>query len=341
MNMEKKLNVLEAVRGGAALYVFLVHFMFMYFIDRTSLFSILFSFGQEAVILFFLMSGFVIQYSYIKNKSNFKTYFKKRFFRIYPLFLIAILMVVINNIIEGIKIDYKTLFGNLLMLQDAAFFLKPGIIVDTFENSALWSLSYEWWFYMLFIPVSSFKNKNQVATLIIVISTILYFIYPIQLFRWLTYFSIWWSGVILADLYVLNQLNLKNILKKIVLSVLLFPTLSVIFKSFQEPFVSIGFYPIIEVRHFFSAIFFIMLAFIWRKKKWMGYNFFKPLESIAPFSYGIYVLHIPIITIFGSIVINHIKYILIQFTLITLIVLLIAYFFEIKIQKKIINYFSR
>lgn len=112
MNMEKKLNVLEAVRGAAALYVFLVHFIFMYFIDRTSIFSILFSFGQEAVILFFLMSGFVIQYSYIKNKSNFKTYFKKRFFRIYPLFLISILFILFSNIIAGLTIDLRTLVGN-------------------------------------------------------------------------------------------------------------------------------------------------------------------------------------------------------------------------------------
>lgn len=339
--MKNKLNILEAVRGGAALYVFLVHFMFMYFVDRSNPISILFSFGQEAVILFFLMSGFVIQYSNIRKRISFKTYFKRRFFRIYPLFIIAILMVFVNNIIQGIKIDYKTLFGNLLMLQDAAFFMKPGIIVDTFENSALWSLSYEWWFYMLFIPISKFKNKNQVAVVVIVLSAILYFIYPIQLFRWLTYFSIWWSGVILADLYVSKALNFQNILKKIMVPVLLFPTSIVIIRSLQEPFISIGFYPILEVRHFVSAIFFIIVAFIWFKNNWIGYIFFKPLESIAPFSYGIYVLHIPIITIFGSVIIDHLKFYLIQFTLITSLVLVITYFLEVKIQKKIINYFSR
>lgn len=226
------------------------------------------------------------------------------------------------------------------MLQDAEFFLKPGTIVDTYGNSALWSLSYEWWFYMLFIPVSNFKNKNSAAIIIIVLSTILYFIYPIQIFRWLVYFSIWWSGVMLADLYVLNKLSFKNISTKIVLPILLFPSLSVIYKTLREPYISIGFYPIFEVRHFLSAIIFIMIALIWRKNDWIGYNFFKPLENIAPFSYGIYVLHIPIITILGSLVVNSVNYSLIQFILISLMVILISYVFEIKIQKRLVQYFS-
>lgn len=339
--MVKKLKILEAVRGGAALYVFLVHFMFMYFIDRKNPVSILLSFGQEAVILFFLMSGFVIQFSYAKNKISFKSYFKKRFFRIYPLFLLAILLVLINNIISDLAIDFKTLIGNLLMLQDAAFFLKPGIIIDTYGNSALWSLSYEWWFYMLFIPISSFRNKNQVASIIIVISTVLYLFYPIQIFRWLMYFSIWWSGVMLADLYMIKDLNFKNFFKKIIIPILLLPTALVTYRALNEPFTSFGFYPIIEVRHFISAIIFISIALIWKNYNWFGYNSFKSLEYIAPFSYGIYVLHIPIIKILEPFVLNHIKHSIIQFLLITSIVILIAYLFEVKFQKRLILYFSK
>jgi peptidoglycan/LPS O-acetylase OafA/YrhL len=169
--MMKKLNILEAVRGGAALYVFIGHFVLMTFIDRTNKVSILFKFGQEAVILFFLMSGFVIQFSYAKKQIPFSEYFKKRFLRIYPLFLLSIFMVFIHNIFSGSPLELRTILGNLFMLQDVET-IKPGTIVTTYGNSALWSLSYEWWFYMLFIPISNFKNKNLIVIFIVAISSV-------------------------------------------------------------------------------------------------------------------------------------------------------------------------
>lgn len=333
--MLKKLYILEAVRGGAALYVFLGHLLLMNFIDKTNKFSILFSFGQEAVILFFLMSGFVIELSYQKKQITFNEYFVKRFLRIYPLFFISILLVIIYNLLTKSPLELKTLLGNLFMLQDMGP-LKPGTIVDTYGNSALWSLSYEWWFYMMFILISRFKNRNTIAIIIIVLNSLLYFFYPIQLFRWLMYFGIWWSGAMLADFYLQNKLNYKNILKKIILQLLFFPTLLLFFKSLKEPFVSMGIYPALEVRHFASAILFIMLAILWKKLNWYGYALFKPLEIIAPFSYGLYVLHLPIIMFLHPLVFNYIQNSIIQFIIIVMVVVLISYLFEVKIQKRLV-----
>jgi peptidoglycan/LPS O-acetylase OafA/YrhL len=334
--MMKKLNILEAVRGGAALYVFIGHFVLMTFIDRTNKVSILFKFGQEAVILFFLMSGFVIQFSYAKKQIPFSEYFKKRFLRIYPLFLLSIFMVFIHNIFSGSPLELRTILGNLFMLQDVET-IKPGTIVTTYGNSALWSLSYEWWFYMLFIPISNFKNKNLIVIFIVAISSILYYIYPVQLLRWLMYFGIWWSGVLLANFYLSNQLNLKNVFNKIIVQILFFPTLLLFSKTLNEPFVSIGIYPTLEIRHFVSAILFLLIAILWKHLNWLGYAFFKPLERIAPFSYGLYVLHLPIIMILEPFVFKYIKNSLIQFMTITLVVILLAYLFEVIIQKRLIS----
>jgi peptidoglycan/LPS O-acetylase OafA/YrhL len=332
--MNKKLNILESVRGGAALYVFLGHFIIQSVIDKTNHYLFFFKFGQEAVILFFLMSGFVIQLSYRKKPISFFKYFKKRFFRIYPLFLVSIILVVGYKFIEGLPIEIKTLVGNLFMLQDMSS-LKPGTIVATYGNSALWSLSYEWWFYILFIPVSSFKNKNTVAIIIVGISALLYFMYPIQIFRWLMYFGIWWSGVMLANFYLDKELNFKNIFTKIIVPVLIFPSLFLIFKALTTTFDSIGVYPVLEIRHFACAILFILIAFIWKKTHWLGYDFFKPLEQIAPFSYGLYVLHLPLIMIFEPIVSKYIDNGFIKFIIVCFLVVLISFLFETKLQKKI------
>jgi len=330
----KKLDILEAIRGGTALYVFLGHFIIGSFIGNTNPFSIFLRFGQEAVILFFLMSGFVIQLSYKKKQIPFLKYLKKRFFRIYPLFLISILLVLCYRLLIGLPIETKTLFGNLFMLQDMGS-LKPGTIVDTFGNSALWSLSYEWWFYMLFIPISSFKNKNTVAIIIVVLSALVYFIYPIQLFRWPMYFGIWWSGVVLADLYLNKELSFKNILKKIICPFLLLPSLFLIFTSLTKPFDSVGVHPLLEIRHFGSAIIFIVIAVVWKNFNWIGFPFFKPLEKIAPFSYGLYVLHLPLIMIINPIISYYIANSYAQFIIIAFLIILISLLLETKFQNKI------
>lgn len=336
--MIKKLNILEAVRGGAALYVFLGHFIVGSFIAKTNLLSIFFRFGQEAVILFFLMSGFVIELSELRKKASFQDFFFKRFLRIYPLFLFGILLVLAYKIIYHLPIELKTLEGNLLMLQDMES-LKPGTIVGTYGNTALWSLSYEWWFYMLFVPISSFKNKNAIAITIVAISAILYFIYPFQLIRWLMYFGIWWSGVMLADFLVLGKINLKNSITKIIGPLLWLPLFLSIIKATTLKFDSIGVYPILEIRHFLSAILFIIIALVWRKLNWFGYNYFSFFEKIAPFSYGLYVLHLPLILILEALFRNQIENSLIRFAVIGLLVLFCSYLLETKFQKKLSLFF--
>jgi peptidoglycan/LPS O-acetylase OafA/YrhL len=134
-----------------------------------------------------------------------------------------------------------------------------------------------------------------------------------------------------------NQLNLKNVFNKIIVQILFFPTLLLFSKTLNEPFVSIGIYPTLEIRHFVSAILFLLIAILWKHLNWLGYAFFKPLERIAPFSYGLYVLHLPIIMILEPFVFKYIKNSLIQFMTITLVVILLAYLFEVIIQKRLIS----
>jgi peptidoglycan/LPS O-acetylase OafA/YrhL len=220
------------------------------------------------------------------------------------------------------------------MLQDITS-LKPGTIIGTYGNTALWSLSYEWWFYMLFIPVSGFKNKNAVAIAIVLISTILYFIYPIQIVRWLMYFGIWWSGVMLADFFVLKKMNLKTIFIQIIIPLLLLPSIFLIIKASFLNYDSIGAYPILEIRHFLSAILFIIIAIFWKKSDWLRYNYFIFFEKIAPFSYGLYVLHLPLILIFETLIQNQIPNSLIKLVVIGTLVLFCSYVLETKFQKKL------
>jgi peptidoglycan/LPS O-acetylase OafA/YrhL len=196
-----KLQRLEAVRGVAAVYVVLEHS-----IHPTTFFL---SFGQEAVIAFFLLSGFVIEYSAAKTLDRgFKYYFKKRFIRIYP---ILICLFIIATIIEQRSLTsakyWEQLAGNLLMLQDFGS-TKPNVIVHTLFATALWSLHYEWWFYMFYYPVAT-TWKREKQTIIVgitgIFAALTYWVYPNVLSRLLLYFPIWWTGVLLARAYVAQK----------------------------------------------------------------------------------------------------------------------------------------
>ena len=99
------------------------------------------------------------------------------------------------------------------MLQDVSA-LKRGVWFDTYYgNSPLWSLSYEWWFYVIFIPLGLCgrfaKNKYFIYALILSASGFLGHQYmPNQLCLYLGYFFIWWAGVELAKEY-LSELNVS------------------------------------------------------------------------------------------------------------------------------------
>jgi peptidoglycan/LPS O-acetylase OafA/YrhL len=153
------------------------------------------------------------------------------------------------------------------------------------------------------------------------------------------YFGIWWSGVMLADLSVLGKMNLKNCITQIMGPLLGLPLFLSIIKATTLKFESIGVYPILETRHFLGAIVFIIIALIWRKTNWFGYNYFSFFEKIAPFSYGLYVLHLPLILILETLIRNQIENSLIRFAVIGLLVLFCSYLLETKFQKKLNLFF--
>ena len=147
-----KILEFEFLRGIAAFYVFFHHTLFQFnIIEKNSLLGKLFSFGQEAVMLFFLLSGYVIALSLIKKDYSFSEYFKHRFLRIYPILLfVMIVSIILKFLNNDLNIDFYSFIINLLMLQDIGS-LKPGTFAEPFlGNSPLWSLTYEWWFYMIF-----------------------------------------------------------------------------------------------------------------------------------------------------------------------------------------------
>ncbi|MEI6577353.1 MAG: acyltransferase [Bacteroidota bacterium] len=301
---KQKLEKLEALRGFAALYVVFFHVLPQSFYLWGINFGILFRFGPESVILFFILSGFVIKYTYEKSRDKtFKTYFIRRFLRLYvPLIAIFLLGYVLKCLDEGTftNPELLTLGGNLLMLQDVAT-QKPNVLCGVYlANGPLWSLSYEWWFYMLFFllvtKIKSVQLNTWVYTLTI-IAAVSYLFYPFFINRLVMYFAIWWIGVKFATTYLAGaKFAIRDYLPYtgVLLSMTLILALNLFLKrdlihTYVYPYSA---YPIIEFRHFAFALIVMFSSLMWQKFKWVGFNsLFGIFKYIAPCSYVIYISH--------------------------------------------------
>lgn len=117
--------------------------------------------ANVSVSYFFILSGFVMIVAYYKNsKIDLLFYMKNRFARIYPVYFIAIFLLLLLSILSK-NLDYQGLILNLLIIQawvpgKALAFNIPG-----------WSLSVEFLFYVLFpFLFNSFYSKIPFKKLI-------------------------------------------------------------------------------------------------------------------------------------------------------------------------------
>jgi peptidoglycan/LPS O-acetylase OafA/YrhL len=339
--MGKHLGKLETLRGGAASYVIL-HHLDQAFPFKYNAFNYFFRFGQEAVILFFIISGFVIIYS-TPPKISFKQYFIKRFRRIYPLFIAALVLGYLVECIHFRKFftpDFQNLLGNLINFQDFKSG-KPGVWISPFAgNLPLWSLSYEWWFYMFFFPIYKFIPVGFQKYIVLVISIIgwaSYIVFPNQISLFLLYFIIWWGGVELCRTYLKDGVH--SFRNTFVIWISLFIICILLMSQlFYYPFseLKFGLHPVLEIRHFTSALIIIIIALLWSKIGFKGFKFLNIFKPIAPISFALYIFHYPVLI---KLQVDFIESIIIQKIILLILLILFSILMEVNFQK-IINTFT-
>jgi peptidoglycan/LPS O-acetylase OafA/YrhL len=342
-----KLEALEAIRGAAAIYVVIHHMLGSTELKDVApaLLRAPFRFGQEAVIIFFLMSGFVIYLAtYKKRQLTFREYFFKRFFRIYPVFVSTLLISVIISfwnaeaLTQGDALDF---IGNLFMLQDTGN--KPGTFVYPFlHNHALWSLSYEWWFYMLFLPVlgllASLRRYYTGPDIypVGIISALAYgayLIFPNHLLLIVSYLVLWWAGVACAEIYCRGEQFTFQALKPIYICLLGMTALTLI--PLRQLFVAggpafnVNDYPFIDFRHYaFAVLGIVVIQFSPLLKTRHLTGPLRWFSALASISYGLYCVHFPILRLELPFIHN----LVLEYALKLVIILLLAYLLEMKLQ---------
>lgn len=304
-----KILELEALRGFAAIYVVFHHSLSVFFQSNTITREV-FKYGQEAVMIFFLLSGFVIAMSMDKKHYTFKEYFLHRFLRIYSVFLIAIAIsgLIYFYLNPLFTLDLGQMFLNLIMMQDYSG-VKPGTFTDPiFNNNPLWSLSYEWWFYMIFFAHFALYRKNpEKHTLFLIIAfgismlgVISYKIGYNQISLFLMYYYIWFSGAFVYFIFKTSENLRKHLLLLFAGYLLVIMTYGYLF-IYHEKISHLVDHPILELRHYLASMVLLIFAiviylkihvilksnFVYLKLR----NFFA---YFAPISFGIYVIHFPI-----------------------------------------------
>jgi peptidoglycan/LPS O-acetylase OafA/YrhL len=207
---KSKINLnLESLRGFAALFVVVAHIInhdhsfnksysahFLIFFFRTI------DVSHLGVLIFFVLSGYVIGISN-KNrltKGTILDYLKKRFVRLYPIYIICVLV----TLFVAQSVSAQLILSTFTFTQG----LFTGIIT---ENGPLWSLNYEVLYYLLFIPISLFNFKPALVLVSsILIAATSHFVLPdYSLISSYFYgFAFWSTGLCIA-----RYLNSENKVK--------------------------------------------------------------------------------------------------------------------------------
>lgn len=146
---------LDGLRGLAAIWVAYSHIFFYEFkldpaYHPTFSFGSFFNAAHGGILIFFALSGYVIgltnQLPF--SKSNAIRYLLRRFIRLYPIYLIAIILGVLASPTDS----WKTIVGNL-------FFLQGGVSALLSGNGVLWTLHYEIVYYIVFLAIWYFRPK--------------------------------------------------------------------------------------------------------------------------------------------------------------------------------------
>jgi peptidoglycan/LPS O-acetylase OafA/YrhL len=176
-----KLKLLHAIRGFAAFYVVVYHAKFILWCGGTEYikafpreswnilnyltfgFDMLSTAGQQMVIIFFVLSGFFIAYSFDKNKQSSKDFYINRAIRIYVPYLSSVVLGILVLYAIGIFNPdlYHVQNGRELNTRlisayhdlTLSNFLKSLVFLQNSEyigfNFAYWSLLYEGIFYLI------------------------------------------------------------------------------------------------------------------------------------------------------------------------------------------------
>ncbi len=162
-----ELSGLTGVRFYAALFVYWYHVILiipgMYALAGRSLFL---DAAEGGVSFFFVLSGFILTYNYADvfrdgiSAASYKRFVWDRLTKIYPVHFLALLLVLpIATLSPQLRLDWRAVPLHLLLLQ--CFWPSSTPAFSSYLNVPSWSISCEWFFYLLGPVVMFLASGNR------------------------------------------------------------------------------------------------------------------------------------------------------------------------------------
>ncbi|WP_456363447.1 acyltransferase family protein [Priestia aryabhattai] len=280
--------MLDLMRFASAVVVFLYHFHFQLP-------------GYQAVMIFFVLSGYFISTSVIKTLDkgvwSWREYLIKRCIRLWIVLIPALILTYgwallqthlfgRTSLFSGV-LNVKTFIGNLFFTQDI-------LVVQYGLNGPLWSLTYEFWYYILFpCGLLIFYSKSKLSR-----GVYLTIFVAISLFvgkQIMLYFIMWLLG---AGIAVIKPSKIKSwFINHFILLILLATAVGStkgLYSFYDKQFnwMNPYFIPDLSVSIAFSLLIYWIISIygsVIANKK-LIFN-----KKLAGFSYTLYLVHYPLL----------------------------------------------
>ncbi|MFC4243532.1 acyltransferase family protein [Gryllotalpicola reticulitermitis] len=290
---------LDAARACSAIYVMLHHTSTT--LPMPAPLTWVLSFGEEAVMVFFLLSGFVIFANESDRVGDLRSFYLRRLRRIYPLVLIAM---GVSTAVWAVGVvsrppNWRSALATVLSLDDLT--AKPGIVSGAYlGNAPLWSLSYEVFFYAIFPLVMVLWRRTPQLTrhlvgAVAVAAYLSYIAAPNHFSLVTAYFALWWAGAAAAKAHLDGGIRLGRIrVEAVWLGAL---TLAAVGSWVVEGWQGPTNYPFLMVRHFGVALglLLVLATPVRTRLATLALRGAPVWAWVASISYGIYALHYPIV----------------------------------------------
>ncbi|OFY67456.1 MAG: hypothetical protein A3H98_03290 [Bacteroidetes bacterium RIFCSPLOWO2_02_FULL_36_8] len=337
--MNTKVITIQYLRGFASLYVVLTHLRLIYNVPEAGLFYEWTDFGFSGVNLFFVISGFIITFITPEERGlkAVVQYLKKRFIRIFPVYWIVLLSLVVL----GVFFPPKNVNMNVLNI------LQNFLLVHDYKNSILgvsWTLEFEILFYFIFC-FTILNSKFRIEILLF-----LWILFPI--FR-----------LILPGAPFVNSILSHRSCQEFIMGCII----AIVFKkyTFKIPFV----FPLVLLFYFIASPFLFRYAITLpgSLKSFQGLLEYSIPATLVVFSfvfyeksnnpkiqnfllllgdasYSIYLIHLPIIIVLKKVLFKMtINQVLMEglFILFFILIVISGILFHKNIELKLINWFRK
>lgn len=271
------------------------------------------NYGHSSVIVFFVLSGFVIAYVVDKKERDWRSYATSRISRIYSVAVPALLLtLVLDSIGRILRPDlygypYDQFFiriaSSLVMLNETWF-----VSITTFSNVPYWSICYESWYYVWF-GVFMFAPKQWrwpiLAILAIVLGPKILLLAPI-----------WLTGAWIYHNQYLLTISLPTAIALTIISIIgivFFHKLEINGEISNLIKSHIGEYEYREFAHsryafadyiltFFIALNFIGMRRLTESTATLWELIARPVRYIASFTFSLYLLHQPLFLFWAAVI---------------------------------------